>query len=59
MNILIADDHELVRGGLARIVAEEFPFAKIQEASNGTQAEKAARSGNLLLWICLCRIRQA
>jgi two-component system, NarL family, invasion response regulator UvrY len=45
MNILIADDHELVRGGLARIVAEEFPFAKIQEASNGTQAEKTARNG--------------
>ncbi len=45
MNILIADDHELVRGGLARIVAEEFPFAKIHEASNGTQAEKIARTG--------------
>ncbi len=45
MNILIADDHELVRGGLARIVAEEFPFAKINEASNGTQAEKTARTG--------------
>jgi DNA-binding NarL/FixJ family response regulator len=45
MNILIADDHELVRGGLARIVAEEFPFAKINEASNGTQAEKTARAG--------------
>jgi two-component system invasion response regulator UvrY len=44
MNILIADDHELVRGGLARIVAEEFPSATIQEASNGAQAEKLGRT---------------
>ena len=44
MNILIADDHELVRGGLARIVAEEFPSAAIQEASNGAQAEKMSRT---------------
>lgn len=44
MNILIADDHELVRGGLARIIAEEFPSAVIHEVSNGTQAEKMARA---------------
>lgn len=44
MNILIADDHELVRGGLARIIAEEFPSAAIHEVSNGTQAEKMARA---------------
>jgi len=44
MNILIADDHELVRGGLARIIAEEFPAAQIQEASNGAEAEKIART---------------
>lgn len=44
MNILIADDHELVRGGLARIIAEEFSDAKVQEVSNGTQAEKAGRA---------------
>lgn len=45
MNILIVDDHELVRSGLVRIVAEEFPFATIQEAQNGSQAEKMARNG--------------
>src|ERR1700741_3112069 len=45
MKILIADDHELVRGGLARIVAEEFPHAGIQEVSDGAQAEKKGRSG--------------
>jgi len=44
MNILIADDHELVRGGLARIIAEEFSAAQVQEVSNGTQAEKMGRT---------------
>ena len=44
MKILIADDHDLVRGGLSRIVAEEFPLARIQEVSNGLQAEKFARN---------------
>ena len=44
MNIIIADDHELVRGSLARIIAEEFPFAIIHEAPNGTQAEKLGRT---------------
>ena len=50
MNILIADDHELVRGGLARIIAEEFS-AEIQEVSNGSQAEKIGRSKNWSLII--------
>lgn len=51
MNILIADDHELVRNGLARIIAEEFPSATVQEVPTGLQAEKLARSGkwNLLI----------
>jgi two-component system invasion response regulator UvrY len=46
MNILIADDHELVRGGLSRIVAEEFPSARVHEASNGASAEKLLRNGD-------------
>ncbi|MHB8261375.1 MAG: response regulator [Bacteroidia bacterium] len=45
MNILIADDHELVRGGLAQIIKEEFPMATIHEAVNGLQVEKMARKG--------------
>ena len=44
MNILIADDHELVRGALARIIADEFPDAHIEEVPNGTQAEKMSRT---------------
>jgi DNA-binding NarL/FixJ family response regulator len=43
MNILITDDHDLVRGGLSRILSEEFPHALIQEASNGLEAEKFVR----------------
>ncbi len=46
MNILIVDDHDLVRGGLSRIVADEFPLATIQEVSGGMQAEKLARTMN-------------
>jgi len=46
MNILIADDHELVRRGITRIIAEEFPFSKISEASGGLEVEKKARTEN-------------
>ena len=42
MKILIVDDHELVRNGLARIVADEFSSSTIDEASSGTEGEKLA-----------------
>lgn len=51
MNILIADDHELVRGGLSRIMAEEFPAAKIVEVPDGHSAEKMVRSGEWAILI--------
>jgi two-component system invasion response regulator UvrY len=51
MNIIIADDHDLVRGGLSRIIAEEFPLAEIQEVSRGAQAEKLARTPGISLLI--------
>src|ERR1700758_2419506 len=44
MKILIADDHELVRGGLAKIIAEEFSCSRITEVSAGMEAEKNARA---------------
>lgn len=44
MNILIVDDHELIRHCLSRIVSEEFTDVKILEASNGMEAEKRVRS---------------
>ncbi|HEY0031048.1 MAG TPA: response regulator transcription factor [Bacteroidia bacterium] len=44
MDILIVDDHELVRLGLSGIVAEEFSSAKVQQATGGIEGEKLARS---------------
>ncbi len=44
MNVLIADDHELVRSGLTRLITEEFTSSKVYEVSDGAQAEKMARS---------------
>ena len=35
MNILLADDHSIVRRGLKDIILEEFPNANFQEASDG------------------------
>jgi len=51
MNILIADDHELIREALARIIVEEFPTAQIHKASNGIDAEKTGRTQKLDLII--------
>ena len=44
MNILIADDHELVRRGIAKILTEEFPSSKITEVFGGIEVEKKART---------------
>lgn len=51
MNILIVDDHELVRKGILSIVSEEFSSAKLFEVSNGLDAEKLVRSQKLSLVI--------
>ena len=37
MNILIADDHAIVRKGLSQIIREEFSFAEITEAINSLE----------------------
>ncbi len=37
MNILIADDHAIVRKGLTQIIREEFSFAEITEATNSLE----------------------
>lgn len=34
MNILIADDHAIVRKGISQLIREEFAFAEITEATN-------------------------
>lgn len=43
MKFLIADDHAIVRKGLAQLLREEFPDAQIQEASNSNQIIEKAR----------------
>ena len=44
MNILLVDDHELIRNGIARIISEEFPFSSLVEVGNGNSAERHARA---------------
>jgi DNA-binding NarL/FixJ family response regulator len=51
MEILIIDDHELVRKGLSGIVSDEFSKAKIVEAGDAFAGEKLIRSGNWSLVI--------
>ena len=45
LRVLIADDHEIVRKGLGKVLAETFQPIKIDEAGNGQEAlSKVARS---------------
>lgn len=47
MNVLIADDHAIVRKGLIQLLREEFPSVKITEANNSAEvAEKI----NVAIW---------
>lgn len=43
MNILIADDHAIVRKGLIQLLLEEYPFAKITEANNSAEVQDKVR----------------
>jgi two-component system invasion response regulator UvrY len=38
MNILIVDDHAIVRLGLRQLVTKAFPYAKLEEAATGKEA---------------------
>src|ERR1051326_268128 len=38
--ILIADDHAIIRTGIKEILLGEFPFAQIEEASDGEELLK-------------------
>src|SRR5690242_826644 len=46
MNILIVDDHAIVRQGLKQILAESGKVALIGEAERGTEAMRQVREGN-------------
>lgn len=43
MNILIADDHAIVRKGLVQLLREEFHFAEITEAANSADVLDKAK----------------
>lgn len=47
MNVLIADDHAILRKGLIEILNETFPSLKYFEASNGTEALQITRKESL------------
>ena len=44
MNILLADDHSIVRRGLKDILLEEFPNANFQEAADGQELIRKMRN---------------
>ncbi len=46
MNILIVDDHEVLRKGLLLILQGEYPHANFVEASNSSEAFKELRRNN-------------
>ncbi|HEU4607041.1 MAG TPA: response regulator transcription factor [Chitinophagaceae bacterium] len=46
LQILIADDHEIVRKGLKQILIDEFAFANIEEVSDGAALVEKAISGS-------------
>ncbi|MES2621503.1 MAG: response regulator, partial [Bacteroidota bacterium] len=37
MNILVADDHAIVRKGLIQLLREEYPFSDVTEASDSVE----------------------
>jgi len=47
MNVLIADDHEIVRRGLREILADDFPTLCVVEACDGQETLEAARKQTL------------
>jgi len=51
MNILIADDHAIVRKGLVQLLCEEFPSAKITEVINSKEVlnQVAATTWDIIL----------
>lgn len=52
LRILIADDHELIRTGLKRILHDEFTFAEFDEAENGKDLLQKALSANWNIILC-------
>jgi len=43
MNIIIADDHAILRKGLVHLMKEEFPFSQVTEAQDGLEVYEKIR----------------
>jgi DNA-binding NarL/FixJ family response regulator len=52
MNILIADDHAIIRRGLKQLLLEEYPFAIIEETGNAEELVQKAVLGKWDVVIC-------
>jgi two-component system, NarL family, invasion response regulator UvrY len=50
--ILIADDHTMIRVGLKKLLADEFPSVVIEEATNGEELIRKTKSGSWDVVIC-------
>ena len=57
IRILLADDHALLRDGVAGLVADQPDMALVGEASNGREAIDQFRkhTRTSLCWTCRCR----
>ncbi|HYO96704.1 MAG TPA: response regulator transcription factor, partial [Polyangiaceae bacterium] len=51
MNILLADDHAVVRRGIRELLSEQYPQAEFTEAANGRDAlvQSRAREWDLIV----------
>ena len=47
MNILVADDHAIVRKGLIQLLKEEYPFVSVTEAADSTEVYQHTKD---LIW---------
>ena len=45
MKFLVADDHAIVRKGIAQILCDEFPSATVKEVSNSQEVIAEAKNG--------------
>jgi DNA-binding NarL/FixJ family response regulator len=52
INILIADDHAIVRKGLKQLLLEEYPFSKIEEVGDGESL--IAKATNEIWDVVIC-----
>jgi two-component system, NarL family, invasion response regulator UvrY len=52
IQILIADDHAVIRRGIKQLLLEEYPSAKIEEAGNGEELLSKAINGEWDVVLC-------